>query len=161
MTQADTEQLLYSSTHSLATMCRLAVGASIALGYPLTFTTRTHFLNKSVCLIRCMRLPCNLAYCLLRLILNNYSNGDKLATMCRLAIGASIVFGYPLTFITTREGVFSALNITNPTQKQVRCLLVLLVVHDLLCCVCLQYTHTHDCNAYSYMLWPLEVCSNL
>ncbi|KAG5192010.1 transmembrane amino acid transporter protein-domain-containing protein [Tribonema minus] len=54
------------------------------------------------------------------LILNNYANGDNLATMCRLAIGASIVFGYPLTFITTREGVFSALGVTKPTKTQIR-----------------------------------------
>ena len=46
-----------------------------------------------------------------RFILNNYAETDKLAALCRVAIGASIVFGYPLTFITAREGVLTALKV--------------------------------------------------
>lgn len=30
-----------------------------------------------------------------------------LAKLCRLAIGASIVFGYPLTFVGIRDGVLN------------------------------------------------------
>jgi hypothetical protein len=54
-----------------------------------------------------------------RFILNNYATTDKMASLCRAAIGASIVFGYPLTFITAREGILSALNIQEPTDTQV------------------------------------------
>jgi hypothetical protein len=54
-----------------------------------------------------------------RFILNNYATTDRMASLCRAAIGASIVFGYPLTFITAREGILSALNIQEPSDTQV------------------------------------------
>jgi hypothetical protein len=54
-----------------------------------------------------------------RFILNNYATTDSMASLCRAAIGASIVFGYPLTFITAREGILSALNIQEPSDTQV------------------------------------------
>jgi len=38
-------------------------------------------------------------------LLNNYASQDQLAKLCRLAIGASILFGYPLTFIGVRDGI--------------------------------------------------------
>eukprot|EP00953_Heterococcus_sp_UTEX-ZZ885_P033821 17576-Heterococcus_DN1.PRE.1 len=43
-----------------------------------------------------------------------------MASLCRAAIGASIVFGYPLTFITAREGILSALSIQEPSDTQVK-----------------------------------------
>jgi amino acid permease len=39
------------------------------------------------------------------LILNNYAKQDMLAKACRVAIGSSIIFGYPLTFVGIRDGV--------------------------------------------------------
>ncbi|CAM9399088.1 unnamed protein product [Phaeothamnion confervicola] len=53
-------------------------------------------------------------------ILNNYSTADGLATLCRLAIGLSILFGYPLTFITAREGVLAAAGAEKPSDRTVR-----------------------------------------
>ena len=38
-------------------------------------------------------------------LLNNYASQDGLARLCRLAIGASILCGYPLTFIGVRDGI--------------------------------------------------------
>lgn len=51
------------------------------------------------------------------LILNNYAEKDVLAKLCRLAIGASIVFGYPLTFVGIRDGVLDLLGKKNPSGK--------------------------------------------
>jgi len=63
------------------------------------------------------------------LILNNYAEQDVLAKMCRLAIGASIVFGYPLTFVGIRDGVLSLLGRKAPsTRTQTVTTLVLLAV---------------------------------
>jgi len=39
-------------------------------------------------------------------------------TMCRIAVAASIVFSYPLTFVGVREGVFDLMNI--PTAKRTK-----------------------------------------
>jgi len=44
-------------------------------------------------------------------ILNNYASTDSLATIARLAIGAGIVFGYPLTFSALRDGALELLNV--------------------------------------------------
>ena len=38
-------------------------------------------------------------------ILNNYASSDGLASAARVAILASMVFGYPLTFVSLRDGV--------------------------------------------------------
>lgn len=46
------------------------------------------------------------------LILNNYAEQDMLAKACRLAIGSSILFGYPLTFVGARDGVLSLLGVS-------------------------------------------------
>lgn len=52
------------------------------------------------------------------LILNNYAEQDLLAKACRLAIGSSILFGYPLTFIGARDGILSLLGVRPPhTQR--------------------------------------------
>lgn len=48
------------------------------------------------------------------LILNNYAEQDMLAKACRLAIGSSILFGYPLTFVGARDGVLSLLGVSQP-----------------------------------------------
>jgi solute carrier family 38 (sodium-coupled neutral amino acid transporter), member 11 len=40
-----------------------------------------------------------------------------LAKLCRLAIGASIVFGYPLTFVGIRDGVLNLLGIKKPSER--------------------------------------------
>jgi hypothetical protein len=37
-------------------------------------------------------------------LLNNYAKTDALATIARIAIGAGILCGYPLTFTALREG---------------------------------------------------------
>jgi len=63
------------------------------------------------------------------LILNNYAEKDVLAKLCRLAIGASIVFGYPLTFVGIRDGVLDLLGKKNPSEKaQTITTLILLTV---------------------------------
>lgn len=45
-------------------------------------------------------------------ILNNYSNKDNLATLARLAIGAGILCGYPLTFTALRDGIFDLMKVS-------------------------------------------------
>lgn len=40
-----------------------------------------------------------------------------LAKLCRLAIGASIVFGYPLTFVGIRDGVLNLAGVKNPSER--------------------------------------------
>ena len=45
------------------------------------------------------------------LILNNYSSGDKLATVARIAIGTGILCGYPLTFTALRDGAMEILKV--------------------------------------------------
>ncbi len=42
-------------------------------------------------------------------VLNNYSSQDSLATVARVAIGLGILFGYPLTFVSLREGAMDLL----------------------------------------------------
>ena len=52
-----------------------------------------------------------------------------MAKLCRLAIGASIVFGYPLTFVGIRDGVLNLLGNKNPSDKtQTITTLVLLTI---------------------------------
>lgn len=51
------------------------------------------------------------------LILNNYAEQDQLAKLCRLAIGSSIMLGYPLTFIGIRDGILSLLGNRKPSGK--------------------------------------------
>lgn len=67
------------------------------------------------------------------LILNNYAEQDILAKLCRLAIGASIVFGYPLTFVGIRDGVLNLLGNKNPSDKTqtVTTLILLTIVSTL------------------------------
>ena len=43
-----------------------------------------------------------------------------LAKLCRLAIGASIVFGYPLTFVGIRDGVLNLAGIKKVGDRQGR-----------------------------------------
>ena len=50
------------------------------------------------------------------MILNNYSVNDDLATACRVCIGVSLVFTYPLPFIGTRDGILALLDV--PLEKQ-------------------------------------------
>jgi amino acid permease len=57
-------------------------------------------------------------------ILNNYSDFDPLANMCRFAIAFSIVFTYPIVFIGFRDGIFDILPI-NQSQETSRLLNVL------------------------------------
>ncbi len=42
---------------------------------------------------------------------------DVLAKLCRLAIGASIVFGYPLTFVGIRDGVLGLAGVKKPSER--------------------------------------------
>lgn len=49
-------------------------------------------------------------------ILNNYSDKDSLATICRVAIAFSILFTYPITFMGFRDGVLDCLSL--PMEKQ-------------------------------------------
>ena len=52
-----------------------------------------------------------------------------MAKLCRLAIGASIVFGYPLTFVGIRDGALNLLGNKNPSDKtQTITTLVLLTI---------------------------------
>lgn len=51
-------------------------------------------------------------------IMNNYAVSDALATICRVAIGFSIIFTYPLGFVGLKNSVFSLLKIKAPTDKQ-------------------------------------------
>jgi len=37
-------------------------------------------------------------------ILNNYSNNDPLATLCRLCVAMALVFTYPVVFVGVRDG---------------------------------------------------------
>lgn len=51
-------------------------------------------------------------------ILNNYAATDGLASLCRIAIGFSIVFTYPLAFTGLKNGLLGLLNMDNPTEAQ-------------------------------------------
>lgn len=51
-------------------------------------------------------------------ILNNYASADSLATVARLAIGAGIVFGYPLTFSALRDGALELLNVKGENKEK-------------------------------------------
>lgn len=50
-------------------------------------------------------------------LLNNYASSDRFATFARLAIGAGILFGYPLTFSALREGVMDVLKIPDGAPR--------------------------------------------
>jgi amino acid permease len=52
------------------------------------------------------------------LILNNYSTADPLATGARIAIGASVMFTYPLGFTALRDGVASLLGLQRAGNPQ-------------------------------------------
>mmetsp|Transcript_6159 Transcript_6159/g.17193 ORF Transcript_6159/g.17193 Transcript_6159/m.17193 type:complete len:280 (-) Transcript_6159:160-999(-) len=52
------------------------------------------------------------------LILNNYSVQDKMLTFCRSAIGASILFTFPLTFVGARDGILATLVKGTPSEAQ-------------------------------------------
>lgn len=49
-------------------------------------------------------------------ILANYSTSDSLATLCRLCLGFSLIFTYPLVFIGCRDGILDILKV--PVEKQ-------------------------------------------
>ncbi|CAM9295579.1 unnamed protein product, partial [Choristocarpus tenellus] len=53
-------------------------------------------------------------------ILNNYATADKLATLCRVAIAASILGGYPLVFMPAKVGAMGLLGFKNPTDRQMK-----------------------------------------
>ena len=46
------------------------------------------------------------------LILNNYSNGDAVMSLSRVAVAVSIVFSYPLVFVGTRDGLLDLANVS-------------------------------------------------
>ena len=46
------------------------------------------------------------------LILNNYSNGDKVMSLSSIAVALSIVFSYPLVFVGTRDGLLDLANVS-------------------------------------------------
>lgn len=50
-------------------------------------------------------------------ILNNYATNDALATIARVAIGAGILCGYPLTFTALRDGFLDLLGVDRPQQR--------------------------------------------
>lgn len=52
-------------------------------------------------------------------ILNNYATNDALATIARVAIGAGILCGYPLTFTALRDGFLDLLGVDRPQQRDV------------------------------------------
>lgn len=49
-------------------------------------------------------------------VLNNYSDYDNLANMCRCAIAFAIVFTYPIVFMGFRDGVFDLLPISTAQE---------------------------------------------
>lgn len=49
-------------------------------------------------------------------ILNNYSGTDSLATLARLAIGATMLTGYPFTFTALKDGLMDLIKV--PTEKR-------------------------------------------
>lgn len=50
-------------------------------------------------------------------LLNNYAQNDALIGVGRLAIGASILFTYPLTFVGARDGILSAVTKGKPATE--------------------------------------------
>ena len=50
-------------------------------------------------------------------VLNNYAASDSLATIARGAILASIIFGYPLTFVGFRDGLLELLGNSAPSWR--------------------------------------------
>ena len=46
-------------------------------------------------------------------VLNNYASNDGLITVARLAIGLSILTGYPFTFFSLREGILDLAKVTS------------------------------------------------
>jgi|AntAceMinimDraft_5_1070358.scaffolds.fasta_scaffold108536_1 sodium-coupled neutral amino acid transporter 11 len=51
------------------------------------------------------------------MVLNNYASTDALATAARVAILASMVFGYPLTFVSFRDGSLELAGLKNVSRK--------------------------------------------
>ncbi|CAM9343192.1 unnamed protein product, partial [Chrysoparadoxa australica] len=60
-------------------------------------------------------------------IINNYHTTDLLATLSRVAIGVSLTFGYPLSFIPMRDGILRSLGYSKPGKKTVRLATLLMV----------------------------------
>ncbi len=50
-------------------------------------------------------------------ILNNYASTDKLATAARLAVGVTLLTGYPLIFFALRDGIVDTFNLRNYTSS--------------------------------------------
>ena len=50
-------------------------------------------------------------------VLNNYASNDGLITIARLAIGLSIVTGYPFTFFALREGILDLAKVTDMDKR--------------------------------------------
>ena len=63
------------------------------------------------------------------LILNNYSTGDTLMGLSRVAVALSLVFSYPLVFVGSREGVLDLLSVPKEsrTDANLNALTVLLL----------------------------------
>ena len=51
------------------------------------------------------------------MVLNNYASTDVLATAARFAILASMVFGYPLTFVSFRDGSLELAGLKNMSRR--------------------------------------------
>jgi Transmembrane amino acid transporter protein len=50
-------------------------------------------------------------------VLNNYASSDSLITVARLAVGLSIITGYPFVFSALREGVMDMMKVTDLTKR--------------------------------------------
>ena len=61
-------------------------------------------------------------------ILNNYSGKDVLATVARIAVGASIVTSFPFTFTALRDGVSAIFKIDKEKQASQRTPLTVLLL---------------------------------
>lgn len=57
-------------------------------------------------------------------VLNNYSSNDGLATLARAAIGFGILFGYPLTFVSLREGAMDLAKLPSSASQVVTIVLM-------------------------------------
>ena len=53
-------------------------------------------------------------------ILNNYSGQDLLATIARIAVGGSIVTGYPFTFSAMRIGLMDLAGVKESNREKIR-----------------------------------------
>lgn len=61
------------------------------------------------------------------LVLNDYATQDTLMSASRLAVAASIVFGYPLAFVGVRDGVIEIFKIKSRSDSTVNTLTVVLL----------------------------------